>query len=259
MNSLLRSGWERLWRDRGLPEAKALARSLIYQDDRVCVLCGAAAGPLCVDCRKAYLHPELGRCSNCGKLIASSVSLCTDCQLGKGPRHLDRVAAWGHYAGLWKDFIWQVKFQGRPRLLASVGKDFALWALDRLPPADGVIPVPIHPERLAERGFNQAEVLASLLHWQLGLPLVEGLVRVRATPPQVKLNRQERLHNLRGAFQAARGSGLAGRSFWLVDDVITTGATLEACAEALRSAGAAEIYGLCLAAGMEKMLVGLEN
>jgi len=259
MNLRLRTGLDRLRLGSWLPGAKAFARSLIYQDERLCVLCGAAGGPICPECRKTYFHPELGRCHNCGKLIPPAAALCTDCHLGKGPRHLSRVVAWGHYDGAWKDFIWQVKFKGRPRLLERVGQDFALWALDRLPPVDGIIAVPIHPERLAERGFNQAEVLASLLHWQLGLPLVDGLARVRATPPQVKLNRQERLHNLIGAFRAVNPHSLTGRSFWLVDDVTTTGATLEACAEVLQDAGATEVYGLCLAAGMEKMLVGTWN
>ena len=134
----------------------------------------------------------------------------------------------------------------------EIARPFAHWAMNQLPAVGGVIAVPMHTSRLVERGFNQAQVLASVLHWELGLPIVEGVERIKATPSQVLLSRHDRLHNLKDAFIVRQPETFRGRSVWLVDDVTTTGATLEAVAKVLRESGVKEIYGLCLAAGLEK-------
>lgn len=111
---------------------------------------------------------------------------------------------------------------------------------------DGVIPVPLHEARERERGYNQSRVLAEPFACQAGLPLRPGVLeRTRPTPPQVGLDRAGRLDNVAGAFQATI-EALGGR-WLLVDDVCTTGATLEACAAALRSAGATSVWAITLA------------
>jgi predicted amidophosphoribosyltransferase len=113
----------------------------------------------------------------------------------------------------------------------------------------------MHPERLAERGFNQTAAIASMLRWELGIPTREALERTSFTVPQVGLTRNERLQNLKGVFCVSKPQGkdsICGRRIWIVDDVITTGATLEACALALHEAGAEKVYCLTLAAGIEK-------
>ncbi len=121
----------------------------------------------------------------------------------------------------------------------------AAW-LDRGLAADIIAPVPLHPSRLAERGYNQSALLARVLAAEVGVPLDERLlIRHRATAHQVGLGQAERTRNVTGAF-ACRGAA-AGKRVMLVDDVATTGATLEACAVALREAGATNVAALTLA------------
>jgi len=115
-------------------------------------------------------------------------------------------------------------------------------------PVDGIVPVPLHPARLAERGFNQAELLAApcASHW--GLPLLtRTLVRARATRPQTELDGAARRDNVAGAFRVSRPADVAGRRLLLVDDVLTTGATVAAAARVLRQHGAREVGVLVLA------------
>ena len=230
-------------------------RSIWFENKPNCFVCGGNSGPICLSCEKEYFHPELGRCFSCGKLISAETTHCSDCLENKGPKSLTRVWAWGHYSGDWKKFIWEVKFKAQPRRLGEIGHPLSQWALSHLPPVDGVVAVPMHYNRLAERGFNQAEVIASLLQWELRLPLLTGLERRLVTAPQVQLSRRDRLQNLEGAFVVTEPQKFLGLSVWLVDDVTTTGATLEACAQTLIESGARKVYGLCLAAGAEKGLV----
>jgi len=232
-------------------------RALWYEEAQACVFCGAVGDLICPTCTAGYLHPELGRCRGCGKLILKEKTSCLDCKAGKGPKHLDQVTAWGHYSGGLREFIHKVKFEAHPRHLMEIARPFSNWAISQLPAVDGVVAVPMHASRLAERGFNQAEVLASAIHWELGLPIIEGIERIELTSSQILLSRHDRLHNLKGAFAVREPKLIIGRSVWIVDDVTTTGATLEAVAEVLRGSGAQTIYGLCLAAGLEKKLVPL--
>lgn len=236
-------------------EVTKISRSLWYKDETACVLCGREYGPICSTCTEDYFHPELGRCKGCGKLILSTKIHCCDCELGRGPQQLDRVTAWGHYSGELREFIKSLKFKAHPLGVRKIARPFSDWAISQLPPVDGLVAVPMHAARLAERGYNQAEVICSALHWELGLPLLPGVERIEPTASQVPLTRLGRLQNLNGAFYVRHPEYFKERSIWLVDDVTTTGATLEAVAKVLRESGVRSIFGLCLAAGLEKKLV----
>jgi competence protein ComFC len=244
-----------LWKD-----VQEIIQSLLYVRKDTCLLCEEPQKgdpPFCPICKQNYFHPESERCHQCGKIIPKEFIRCTDCEEGRGPKGLEKVVAWGHYSGAWREFIQGVKFKAQPYRLKEIGRPLADWAVKQLPPPDFLVPVPMHPARLAERGFNQAAGIASLLHWELGIPLIEALERVHFTVPQVGLKRNERLHNLKGAFQIAcddKIKVIRGTRIWLVDDVTTTGATLEACAEELKRNGVMEVYGLTLAAGINKEL-----
>lgn len=114
-------------------------------------------------------------------------------------------------------------------------------------PADVVVPVPLHPRRLRERGYNQSALLAVYLGECTGLPvLTESLHRIRHTRSQARLDARQRKQNVAGAF-ACLGDAVRGRSVLLVDDVCTTGATLEACSVALKEGGARSVWALTLA------------
>jgi predicted amidophosphoribosyltransferase len=139
------------------------------------------------------------------------------------------------------------KYEGWRRL----ARPLALLLAERLVvegvAAPWVLAVPLHPTRLRQRGFNQAELLARELRSRLALGRPPGqLVRTRATPPQVGHDRLWRLENVRRAF-TWRGDDLGGRSVLVVDDVATTGATIEACAAALKAAGSGPVTGATVA------------
>ncbi|HHV64863.1 MAG TPA: ComF family protein [Peptococcaceae bacterium] len=238
--------------DNLLPRLKQVTAQIWYKDEECCLLCGQKSGKaICRVCKEKYFLPELRRCPTCGKIIGKSKTHCQDCLSGKGPQGLQGVTALGHYEGAWKEFIHRIKFKGQPYLLLALAAELTAWAVKSLPPPDAVIPVPMHPNRLAQRGFNQAEVLASLLSRYLGIPYCNVLDRVVDTVPQSTLGRQARLENLQGAFSLQPGAKVTWQTVWLVDDVTTTGATLAECAAILHRNGVEKVYGFCLGAGKE--------
>ena len=166
------------------------------------------------------------------------------------------VAAAGEYGGPLRDAVHLLKYSRRDDLarpLAALMGDLVIrlererggaWTRSRL-----LVPVPLHPARERQRGYNQARLLAVRLSRRFGIPLAPGraLRRRWRTVPQTGRGADRRRENMRGAFRAGWRKGLAGKRVLLVDDVITTGATLEACAAALRAAGAGPVTGLVLA------------
>lgn len=156
------------------------------------------------------------------------------------------------YAYPWDRLIARFKFRqeiGWARVWADLMQS-APGAADALAQADHIVPVPLAHERLAERGFNQAWELARRLPIRPGQTLLpDALVRLRASQAQHRLNRAQRLGNLAGVMVAhpSRGGQLAGRRILIIDDVSTTGATLQAAGRALRQAGAREVSALVLA------------
>ncbi|MBU1596495.1 MAG: ComF family protein [Proteobacteria bacterium] len=209
---------------------------------------------LCPDCRAALIPPEGAACPGCGqwpKPPQALPALCADCL--EAPRPWGRLVAGGAYAGFLRDLILAYKFEARLELgrqlqecLASAFERGAA-SLPELGACELVVPVPLHPRRLAWRGYNQSRELARLLARRRGLPIrQEALARVRRTVPQMELDRAERAVNIRGAF-AARADLLAGRTALLVDDIMTTGSTLEECARMMLAAGAAQVHVLVLA------------
>jgi ComF family protein len=140
--------------------------------------------------------------------------------------------------------IHELKFRGRLRVAERLAEAIAASpGCGRvLTPAAVLVPVPLHPRRLRERGFNQSELLARALGRRAGLAVApEALVRRKETPPQTGLTAAARRSNVSGAFAVRRRGRVAGRVVVLVDDVVTTGATARACAAALRAAGSTDV------------------
>ncbi|MDR1603259.1 MAG: DEAD/DEAH box helicase family protein [Gracilibacteraceae bacterium] len=234
------------------PPLRAALRDLWYGENESCLLCGApAAAALCPDCQGLYFLPDLPRCPGCGKLLETAAPLCRTCAAGAGPRDLTGACALGWYGGDYRDLIRRVKYRGQPFILARLAPCAIRHALGRLPPPDWIVPTPLSAQRLRNRGYNQAEALASFLGGELGTPVRSVLRRTRLTAPQAGLSRSERLANVQGAFACDRDASLRGKRIWLIDDVLTTGATASACARELRAAGCGEVFALVLAAGRE--------
>ena len=217
---------------------------------RPCVLCSQwDSSGLCRDCRQHFIDPTLARCPRCA-LPNPAGGTCGACLLAPPPfSHCSTLA---DYAFPWDRLIGRFKFQQQPelaRLLAGVLAD----AIDRqagLPRPHWVLPVPLSPARLAERGYNQAWELARHLATRQGLPArADWLLRLRDTPHQVGLDRRARASNLHDAMWVppeGRNS-VAGCQLALVDDVMTTGVTASAATRALLAAGAAGVQVWVLA------------
>ncbi|MEP7291855.1 MAG: ComF family protein [Chloroflexota bacterium] len=191
------------------------------------------------------------RCAGCGRIDSRWCDRCQqeleqvafDLRRGRLPP-LEAVAATGIHEGKLQQAIHALKYVGAHDLAAPLGERLTA-ALNALHwQIDTIIPVPLHSTRQRERGANQSQQLAEYVAEALRLPCThQALTRWRDTPPQVGLNREQRQTNVRGAFRAT--TNLSG-SILLLDDVFTTGATLQACAQAARDAGASAVYGLTI-------------
>jgi len=199
---------------------------------------------LCDRCRSRIRRLEEPLCRRCGAEVESARSGC-GCR--KRLRSLSRLRSAVAYEGPVEVALQRFKYHGWRRL----AEPLALLLAERLVveglAASWAVAVPLHRSRQRQRGFNQSELLARELRQRLALTNPPGeLVRTRATPPQVGHDRRWRLENVRDAFEW-RGGPLEGRSILLIDDVATTGATLEACASALRSGGSGPVMGVSVA------------
>jgi ComF family protein len=231
--------------------ADALLSVLVAPD---CAACGGAlehptAGPVCERCWAAVLLLTAPLCERCGDPLTTwraarpdTAARCGRCRRRQGA--ISRARAVGAYEGALRAIVHALKFDGRRSLARSLGALMRERGQDALAGADAVVPVPLHLSRRRQRGFNQAADLASYL----GPPIVHALRRIRATMPQSDLPAAGRRRNVRGAFAPNRAAGrLRGAIVVLVDDVSTTGATLDACARALKAAGVREVRALTAA------------
>jgi ComF family protein len=209
-----------------------------------CGGCHLTGSWLCDICRRRIRRLEEPLCRRCGAELESPRATC-GC---KGRlRALTRLRSAVAYEGPVEAAVHRFKYQGWRRLAAPLAQLLAERIVVEGLASSTAVPVPLHPERLRQRGFNQSELLCSVLQDLLALKDPPGrLVRTRPTPPQVGNDRLHRWQNVRDAF-AWRGPALGGRPMMVVDDVATTGATLEACATALKAAGAGPVIGVTLA------------
>lgn len=214
-----------------------------------CAGCGQPGMHFCDRCAQAVEPLPAAICQRCGRPTKAPVALCPTCRQHPHALTFARAAACHTYP--LREAIHAFKYQNRPELGEPLGR--YLVAVYQQPPwpslssrIDAVVPAPLHVERMRERGYNQSELLAKTLCEKCGLALEPGwLVRTRDTLQQVGLSPAERLANVDGAFTA--NAVVNGRTLLIVDDVFTTGSTLESCARAALEAGAKRVYALALA------------
>jgi ComF family protein len=225
-----------------------------------CPVCSAALGPgrrdpLCGACWGSFIRIVPPYCGCCGLprfTLApgghredSDRGRCAACAAHPPPFDYARTAAL--YTGGLRDALHDLKFARRRALARPLGDLLAEQCAADVPPdADALVPVPLAPGREAERGFNQARLLADRLAASLARPVRAGwLTRIRGTGPQTDLTAAQRVENVRGAFRAK--AAVAGHHLVVVDDILTTGATVAECARALRAAGARAVGVLAVA------------
>lgn len=201
-----------------------------------CVGCGRVGAWLCGECTSQIPRVEPPVCPRCGNAVPAE-GLCTRCRTS--PLQIDSIRSVVYLEGVLRHAVHLLKYEGRTVLAEPLGGMMAAYWPEHPMPADVVVPVALHPTRFRERGYNQSALLAREMARRVGLVVDEHtLVRCRATAPQVELKARQRRENVRDAFVCS-GEALAGKQVLLVDDVCTTGATLEACAIALREQGGA--------------------
>lgn len=245
---------------RGLREALDAVASLVFPAPcRICeaTLLAASRIPVCAKCLGSLVPFAGPMCRQCGRPFGAHMAgphmaganpLCHLCR--RGVYAFDLARSFAPYNDTMVRAIVLLKYHAvtplgdwfGARLAELVAREPETFA------ADAVVPVPLHPLRMRERGFNQAELIARPLARRLGLPLRPLLlVRTKPRPDKLKLTRRERWQTVRGAYAVQQGSQVDKLRVLLVDDVLTTGATLDACARVLRQAGAARVVGITVA------------
>jgi ComF family protein len=230
------------------------ALSLLYPPH--CAACGAetpAGVHLCARCAATARRIEAPFCRVCSQPFDGAISAPFTCQnCAERTLHFGCAVAPYRSRGVVREFIHRFKYDREFYLRLPLAEWAAEGLADerlRAQPFDGFVPVPLHHARFREREFNQAEEIARLLSRRTGIPLLKALRRVRYTSTQTVLDRHERMENLRNAFRVRHSPDVLQRHLVLVDDVFTTGSTVDECARVLRQAGAASVRVLTIARG----------
>ncbi|HOV69765.1 MAG TPA: ComF family protein [Clostridia bacterium] len=224
-----------------MPKIAQLLSQLVFPDDCTCKACGKEALVneyyLCEACMKDLVF--IGEaCPKCGKPKLKAKK-CDDC---KQTVHIfNKCVSVCEYDGTAEVLIKKLKYANQRHIALTIAKLMSakLAGLNWKP--DMIIPVPMHKKAQRRRGFNQAELLARTIADMCNVDMMRALVKTKETPPQAGLDRKGRLKNLRGSFSMDASYDVTGKSVVIIDDVFTTGATADACAEVLYAAGAKNV------------------
>jgi len=212
---------------------------------RRCVGCGKGGGFLCPEClgKLPRLFPPL--CPHCGRPQASGI-VCPSCR--QRQTEIDGIRSPFRFDEVIRKAIHELKYRNLKAISPCLAELLADYLRSNPLPGEALVCVPLHPRRLKERGYNQSSLLARELSRRIDLPVIEDcLIRVQQAQPQVRaVDVEERRRNVADAF-VCRDEKVSGKQIILIDDVCTSGATLESCAAALKNKGAASVWGLTLA------------
>lgn len=223
---------------------------IIYPKHDNCLLCKAELKKnrglqICGYCRSMLRPLREDVCQVCGRPVKSGSGKCTECSNGKV--YFKGAASVFEFSGLIQEAIYRLKYDGEADLALLLGAFMAEKFVEKGWDADLIIPVPLHPVRLSERGFNQSYLLSKEIGRECGIDVSDRILqRVVYTKSQVSLSRLERMLNVKNAFRADNGDDIRNRSILIVDDIMTTGATLNECSKAISMYNPKNIY--CLAA-----------
>ena len=237
-----------------LSAIKEAILDILYPQDILCILCQKRHGDiddkgLCPDCRESLPYVTQPVCQKCGRTITEETGFCLECVYNQ--YHFRQAVSVFDYTPEIQHLIHRFKYRGVSYLshvlgywMAETYKQRCRWEIDL------IVPVPLHPRRERERGFNQSALLAGEIGKNIGVKVVRGaLIRRKYTPAQVGLNKLQRRQNLWDAFEVKESDKVKDRNILLVDDVFTTGSTVDECSRVLMEAGAKQVYVLTLATG----------
>ncbi|MGQ9545762.1 MAG: ComF family protein [Dehalococcoidia bacterium] len=212
---------------------------------RRCVGCGKLGQFLCAHCLAKLPRVMPPVCPKCGKPQASGI-MCPDCR--RSQTGIDGIRSPFRFEEAIRQAVHELKYRNLKAIAPCLGELLADYLKANPLPGEALVPVPLHPRRLRERGYNQSSLLARELARRIDLPLIEDcLLRIKRAQPQARAaNLEERRTNVADAF-ICRDDRVASKRIIVVDDVCTSGATLESCALALKSRGATSVWGLTLA------------
>ena len=210
-----------------------------------CVGCGKEGAFICLSCRRALPRITPPICPKCGRPQASGI-LCPDCAGWQAA--IDGIRSPFRFEGAMREAIHRLKYQNLRALAVPLASMLQEYLNSSPLDVDVLMPVPLHRKRLRERGYNQARLLAQELGRLINIAVADDvLVRRRHTPPQARTTTvQERRLNIADAFACLDGR-MRGRKVLLLDDVATSGVTLDACARVLKANGVASVWGLAMA------------
>ncbi|MBN1666389.1 MAG: ComF family protein [Anaerolineales bacterium] len=210
----------------------------------VCGGCGQSGQRWCAKCQASVKRLQPPLCDRCGQTIKNS-GLCERCQ--QASPSFVKTRSWAEFSGPLREAVHSYKYQRNLGMAEIFANCLSAYLLELGWSVALIVPVPLGKERHHQRGYNQAALMAHWLALSAQIPYNDrSLQRVRETQSQVGLSTRERKQNVFGAFKV-HGNGVLGKDILLVDDVMTSGATLNACADALLAAGAHQVFGLTLA------------
>ena len=222
---------------------KGIALDFLFP--RWCIGCGKEGDFLCYSCRQRLPRIMPPLCPRCGRPQPNGIP-CPSCVAWQAD--IDGIRSPFRFDGLIREAIHQLKYRNLRALAVSLAQLLQDYLVANPMPGEVLVPVPLHHKRLRERGYNQSSLLARELGKFINLPVVDDcLIRQRHALPQARTSSiNERQSNVAGAF-ACRNRRLQDKQVLLIDDVSTSGATLDACAGALKAGGATSVWGLVLA------------
>lgn len=220
---------------------------LLYPKGITCVNCGAeliadTRVDLCAKCTEGLVFNEGRRCPICGIGMHNEADYCDNCT--KYDKYFDLNRSPLVYDGVGSDLIKKLKFGGKKYIAAELAKLMADEYYSENIKADVILFVPMTDKEIKERGYNQSELLACEMSARLGLPVAEKLVKTKDTDRQKKLSAKERRENLKDVFDVVGKEEIKGKNILIIDDVFTTGATVNECARVLKKAGARKVFSV---------------